>query len=300
MTASERVVSVVVAFRNAAGTLARCVDAIRAQVVPGLRLEVVLVDDGSTDGGESVVREVPGVRMLRQPWSGPYVARNAGVRASSGSVVAFTDADCIAADGWLRELVAPLDDSSVHLVLGRRVAVARSRRLGLLLAYEHARDTYVLEGVRPELYYGHTNNMAVRRDTIERLGPFVEGMRGSDTLLVRRVVDAHSTASVVYRPTAVVTHLELGGLPAYYGKVLTYGRHRRLTSALGTAAPLSTADRLAVADSALASVGGGRVARLELLALLGLGAVAWWAGSVSAYAPGRLGRARLPSGATSR
>jgi GT2 family glycosyltransferase len=292
MAGSERVVSVVVAFRDARRTLPSCVQSLCSQAVPGWRVEIALVDDGSTDGGVGLVRDVPGVTTLREAWSGPYVARNKGVRATSGSVVAFTDADCVAADGWLAALLGPFGDPAVHLVLGRRVAPARSRPLALLLEYEHARDAYVLGGERPELYYGHTNNMAVRRETLERLGPFVEGMRGSDTVLVRRVVDAHSTGSVVYCPSAVVTHLELGGLRAYYGKVFTYGRHRRLTAALGTADPLSTADRLAVAETALAAVGGEQATRLELGALLGVGAAAWWLGSLTAYAPLHFGRSR--------
>jgi glycosyltransferase involved in cell wall biosynthesis len=289
---AERLVSVVVAFRDARRTLARCVDSLLSQVVPGWAIEIVLVDDGSRDGSAALVPAVPGVRLVRQGWAGPYVARNNGVRESTGSVVAFTDADCVARDGWLAALLAPLSDPAARLVLGRRVAASDARRLSLLLEYEHARDAYVLGGGRRELYYGHTNNMAVRRETFERLGPFVERMRGSDTVLVRRVVDAHSTAAVVYRPDALVTHLELGGLGAYYGKVFTYGRHRRLTATLGTARPLALADRRAIAAKALGSIGGGTARRIELGALLGLGAGAWWLGSLSAYAPGRPGRSR--------
>ncbi len=289
---TDRTVSVVVAFHDARSTIERCIESLQGQVLDDWDVELIAVDDGSHDDSAKLA-EACGVHLVRQPRGGAYVARNRGVRESTGSIVAFTDADCVAHPGWLAGLLDAFADPHVQLVLGKRVAPVEDRALSRLLMYEHARDAYVLEGEDPEIYYGHTNNLAVRRETFEQLGPFVERMRGSDTVLVRRVVDGRGCEAVRYRSDAVVTHLELGGLRAYYRKVFTYGRHRRLTAELGSARPLSTRDRIAIADRAVAELRGGMAAALELRLLLAGGVIAWWLGSISAFAPGRLGRAGL-------
>ena len=54
--------------------------------------------------------------------------------------------------------------------------------------YERTKDEWVLSSGDPEIHYGYTCNMAVRRETFETLGPFERLPRGADTLFVRRVV----------------------------------------------------------------------------------------------------------------
>jgi glycosyltransferase involved in cell wall biosynthesis len=284
-------VSVIVAFHNAAATVVSCLDSLVAQADD--RVEIVLVDDASTDGGSVLVGQGRNVRLIRQARGGAYVARNRGVQESHGSLVLFTDADCVADARWIATVREAMRDPRVQVVLGRRLAPPGARSLGLVFDYEHARDRYVLESSRPELYYGHANNMAIRRATFERLGPFVVPMRGSDSVLVRRVVDECGCDAVVYRPDALVTHLELGGLWAYYRKVFTYGRHRRLTRALGSARALSARDRREVAALAARSGRYGLARRVGLWVVLVGGMLAWSAGSSSAPLTGHSARLAL-------
>ena len=89
-------VSVIVPVYNAAATLDRCVESVLAQAVPG-GLELILVDDGSTDGSPALcdgwAQKDPRVRALHQPNGGPSAARNAGLEAARGAYIGFVDAD---------------------------------------------------------------------------------------------------------------------------------------------------------------------------------------------------------------
>jgi glycosyltransferase involved in cell wall biosynthesis len=94
MTADMRF-SVVIPTHNRKDTLRRCLATATGQVYPDY--EVIVVDDGSTDGtGDMVQREFPQVRYIRQdPNRGPAVARNRGIEVADGEIIAFTDDDCL-------------------------------------------------------------------------------------------------------------------------------------------------------------------------------------------------------------
>jgi glycosyltransferase involved in cell wall biosynthesis len=94
-------VSVIVPTYDYARYLPRALDSVRAQSEPPF--EIVVVDDGSTDETPAVLRRYADqVRVLRQPHRGPAAARNAGVAAARGDLVAFLDAD----DEWHRDKLA--------------------------------------------------------------------------------------------------------------------------------------------------------------------------------------------------
>ncbi len=103
-------VSVVVASYNGAATLRACLQSLERLNYPDF--EVILVDDGSTDETESIAALFPSVRYFRQDQNrGLSVARNVGITASTGEIVAFTDSDCRADEDWLRYLVGDLLNS---------------------------------------------------------------------------------------------------------------------------------------------------------------------------------------------
>ncbi len=84
--------SVVIPAFNAAATLARAIESVRAQSWPAH--EIIVVDDGSTDATAEVARQFgDAVRLIQQPNSGVSVARNAGAAAATGDWLAFLDAD---------------------------------------------------------------------------------------------------------------------------------------------------------------------------------------------------------------
>ena len=98
MSAAE-FVSVVIPVYNAARFLADAIRSVQAQRHP--RIEIIVVDDGSTDGSGEVARSFAGVRCLRQANGGIAAARNAGVHEARGNLLAFLDADDLWTPGKL-------------------------------------------------------------------------------------------------------------------------------------------------------------------------------------------------------
>lgn len=99
-------VSVVVASYNGGKTLRACLESLKDVQYPDY--EVILVDDGSTDDTPSIAGDFPWVKTIRQENRGLSAARNAGIEAATGEVVAFTDSDCRVDADWLKYLVHDL------------------------------------------------------------------------------------------------------------------------------------------------------------------------------------------------
>jgi glycosyltransferase involved in cell wall biosynthesis len=115
----EPTISVVIPARNEAERITDLVHAVRRQAPRGWSTDVVVVDDGSTDGTAAAARAA-GARVVELgPRSGgnPAAARNRGALAAAGDLLVFLDADCVPLEGWLPRLLAR-HESGVAVVGG--------------------------------------------------------------------------------------------------------------------------------------------------------------------------------------
>lgn len=160
---SQPAVSVIVPARDAAATLPATLAALAAQDDPPAH-EVIVVDNGSRDETAELAQRAGAtvLRLLRGP--GPGVARHAGAGAAAAPVLAFTDADCTPAPGWLRAGLAALDNAD--LVQGR-VAPA-----GPVPALHRTLEVTCESG----LY--EAANLFVRRAAYDVAGGFGAGLEG--------------------------------------------------------------------------------------------------------------------------
>ena len=120
-TASPVGVSVVMPVRNGAPWLRAALDAIFASA-GHFDLDVIAVEDGSTDGSAEILEHIAAVRPIRVligPRHGAAAALNAGIRAARHPLIAQIDQDVVVSPAWLGQLVAVLEDSAIAAVQGR-------------------------------------------------------------------------------------------------------------------------------------------------------------------------------------
>lgn len=162
-------ISVVIPHLNQPGFLDRCL----ASVAAGSRKpdELIVVDNGSHVLPQSIC-DTYGAKLLTETEPGPGPARNCGVSASSGNILAFIDADCLADPGWLAAAEAAMVDPTATILGGDvRIALANPARVTAIEAYEclyaYRMDRYIAR----EGFTG-TGNLVVRQGVLKDVGPF--------------------------------------------------------------------------------------------------------------------------------
>ena len=194
-------VSVIVPVHDDVDGLRRCLAAIAAQHRPAD--EVVVVDSASSPPLSLPDTAPTATRLVRVAEAGSYHARNAGVAASSGRVVAFTDADCVPTADWLARGLDAL--ARADRVAGRVEVVARDDRRPTSvelfeLMFAFPQDWYVREKG-----FGVTANLLVRREVLDDVGPFDGALASAgDAEWGRRVTAAGW--SIVHAPDVIVRH----------------------------------------------------------------------------------------------
>jgi glycosyltransferase involved in cell wall biosynthesis len=235
-------VSVVVPFVDRPRHLEACLEALLTQDDIGSPVEIIVVDNGSTDEAGSAIARHRDIVVLREARRGAYAARNTGLERARAPIVAFTDADCVADRGWLRSVCAGMLDPGVAILIGQcRYPASASLPLRLLGAYENAKADYVLSHCPPACHFAYANNMAVRLSVFEELGPFREWQRAADSELVHRLAARRPDLRTAFRPSMRVTHLEF---------LRVRDRLRRLSLYTRTNAQIDSFRELGVAERA--------------------------------------------------
>jgi glycosyltransferase involved in cell wall biosynthesis len=140
-------ISVIIPVYNGGKKLQKCICALKRQKT-SRPYEIIIVDDGSTDGGPQKVKE-DGFRVFKQANQGPAAARNLGVANAQGKIVLFTDADCEPHEDWIEEMVCCLEDPEIAAVKGsyltkQKEIVARFVQIEYESKYERMKkDRYI-------------------------------------------------------------------------------------------------------------------------------------------------------------
>jgi GT2 family glycosyltransferase len=217
-------VSVVVCSYNGAATLEQCLRSLQALDYPDY--EVIVVDDGSTDATRSILARLPGVRALHQPNLGLSAARNAGLEAATGSLVAYTDADCFADPGWLTGLVHQLQQSGAAAVGGPNLT-PEDGWLAACVAAAPGQPGHVLESDQVAEHIPGCN-MAFRREALLAINGFDPAYHkaGDDVDVCWRLQQAGHW--ITFAPGAFVWHHRRPGPRAYLRQQAGYGEAEAL------------------------------------------------------------------------
>lgn len=239
-------ISVIVPVLNAARYLPLAIEALQGQDISATEYELLFVDNGSTDDSVAIIKKYPRVRLLHEPRRGSYAARNRAALEARGDILAFTDADCVVNNRWVRAIQEEFAVCRAQMLLGKFGPIRDSRLGALLIEYENEKAAYVCRLGNSRQQFAYAGNMAVRRAAWERYGPFVELQRGGDVVFVRRVVDGESFGCVRFCENMLVHHLELRSCIDYFRKMFVYGSSIRTYSRVVPAHPLASDDRMRI------------------------------------------------------
>jgi glycosyltransferase involved in cell wall biosynthesis len=211
--------SVVVPAYNAASTLGECLESIRALNYPNY--ETIVIDDGSTDSTSQIAAQ-EGVLKIRIEHRGLGAARNAGVEAASGEIIAFIDADARADRDWLYHLVETTTRCDAAAASGPNFAPppASARAAAMAAAPGLPREVRAGDDRLAQLC---GCNMAIRKTALFKIGGFDPAFTaaGDDVDLSWRLTASGET--LVHAPGAVVIHERRATLSAYLAQQRGYG-----------------------------------------------------------------------------
>jgi glycosyltransferase involved in cell wall biosynthesis len=214
-------VSVVICAYNAERTMRACMESVRRLDYPNF--EVIIVDDGSRDATPQIAADYPEFRLIRQPNKGLSVARNVGLHAALGEIIAYTDSDCVVDPHWLTFMVSAMVEGELDGCGGPNYAPHEEGRIEGCVAASPGAPCHVLIGDdRAEHLAGC--NMVFRKAALEDVGGFDPQFTaaGDDVDICWRLIDEGYVLG--YCPSAFVWHFRRNTVKAYYGQQRGYGK----------------------------------------------------------------------------
>lgn len=207
-------VSVVIPARNAGAEIGAVVRAVGAESARGKAIEVIVVDDCSSDVTVTAAHEA-GARVVELgagPGEGnPAVARNRGAAVAGGDPIVFLDADCIPAAGWLERLLAA-HDGGAEVVGG---ALDLPPGLSPMARCDYYCGWYHVHSRRPaaDVPNHPPGNLSVRRDAFARAGGFTEQqpIAYAHEELAWQAAIRQGGGRIRFEPSAVVYHYNRPG-----------------------------------------------------------------------------------------
>lgn len=213
-------VSVIVCSYNGARTLEACLESLRHVQYPDY--EVILVDDGSKDNTQEIMKRFPEVRNILQENKGLGVARNVGAAAATGEIFAYTDGDCMADPDWLTYLVGTLISGDYVGVGGPNISPPAENWVQACVSGAPGGPSHVLlTDVIAEHIPGC--NMAFHRWAFEAVGGFDPDYHkaGDDVDFCWRLQGLGGV--IAFSPSAIVWHYRRFTLKAFRKQQEGYG-----------------------------------------------------------------------------
>lgn len=212
--------SVIVPVLNGKGTIGHCLDSLLNQTIPRHFYEVIVVDDGSSDGTPVEVQKYD-VRIDVGPHRGPAAARNRGVDLASGEIILFTDADCRPTEKWMEEMVSPFEEEEIIAVKG--AYMTEQSALVSRLVQAEFEERYKLLSRSSAIDFVDSYSAAFRKGAFLEAGGFdctFPRADNEDVDLSYRV--SRLGGRMVFNPRAIVYHLHPETIRDYFK--LKFGR----------------------------------------------------------------------------
>jgi len=214
-------VSVVICAYNAERTMLPCLESLRKLDYPNF--EVIIVDDGSSDRTAEISMDFPEFRLIRQPNKGLSVARNVGLHAARGDLIAYTDSDCVVDPHWLTLMVRALTEKNFDGCGGPNYAPHEDGWVEACCAASPGAPCHVLTADDVAEHLAGCN-MVFTKAALLKVGGFDPQFTsaGDDVDVCWRILD--SGMRLGFCPSAFVWHFRRNTIKAYYGQQRGYGR----------------------------------------------------------------------------
>jgi cellulose synthase/poly-beta-1,6-N-acetylglucosamine synthase-like glycosyltransferase len=274
-------VSVIVPVFNGANTLDACLEALAGQSTGETEYEVIVVDDGSTDGSAGVAARY-GVQVIRQKNAGAAAARNRGAQLAQGAILLFTDSDCEPLPDWLEQILIPFADPRVAGVKG----AYRTRQGSVVARFTQAEyeEKYERLARMDQIDFVDTHSAAYRRDVFLAQGGFdPDFLLDEDQELSYRLAEAG--CRLVFAPLAVVYHQHPASVRRYARRKAELGRWKVRV--------LARHPSKAVRDSYTPWTQKAQIALLPVTGALALAVAVGWLPWVALIAPAAVGLASI-------
>ena len=228
-------VSVIIVTYNRLNHLRNCLEALRTQTLANDRYEVIVVDDGSSDGTRDYLQKLswpdgPAYRYFLEGHKGLVAARNFGVSRAGGKIISFTDDDCIPEPGWLEKVLETFgDDERVGVVGAVTKPVFRNRWFRPMNAFLHnsqqkqislVNGEVGLVGLRP--FSGC--NLHIERSLFIEMNGFNEKIQPSEDIdFMYRYLNRGGVAA--NRQDMYVEHYERDDLRSMFRRWFSFGKN---------------------------------------------------------------------------
>src|SRR5213594_3978571 len=213
-------ISVVVCTYNGARTIRDCLEGLDRLAYPDY--EVIVVNDGSTDGTAAIARHYD-CRLIQTENRGLASARNTGLEAATGEIVAYTDDDAYPDPHWLTYLAAMFLSTSHAAVGGPNIAPPGDGPIAECVARAPGGPVHVLLNDR-EAEHIPGCNMAFRKESLQAIGGFDPQFRtaGDDVDVCWQLQERGWTLG--FHPAALVWHHRRNSVRTYWKQQIGYGR----------------------------------------------------------------------------
>ncbi len=239
-------VSVVVCTYNGAGRIKSLLDSLKKQTYKNL--EIIIVDDGSTDGTSDIVKKYPFKLIKHKGNRGLADSRNTGVKNSKGDIIVFTDDDCVADKNWINEIANCYKKSPEVNAVGGRIEPYS------LETYFEKYDHYAKHPIyfhpteagsksRVKSYFGKMFsykkkklkngqklsavmglNSSYKKDIILKVGMHQPGLRRGIDWDLNTKLNKHDLLNAVYCDKAIIHHKHRIGFKAFVKHMFSYGK----------------------------------------------------------------------------
>jgi GT2 family glycosyltransferase len=222
-------VSVIIPVYNCRETIVQCLDSMASINHPSF--EIIVVDDGSTDGTKGICQSRDEIRVISLDRGGPSRARNTGITVAIGDLIAFTDGDCIADKDWLTALESGFRAPEVASVGGDQKSPDDETWMGKRIQEFLKCIGFMTGYIKTESTMGETDhnpscNVMYRKSVLEEVGGFDEALFPSEDVDLDLKIRSRGYR-LLYNPEAVVGHYRPRTYSDFAAMMRRYGASQR-------------------------------------------------------------------------